>query len=658
MEYGRWKENVPVPNLPGLRSATPRLPARARGHALRYEHGIMGVYDGAVTPRPQTARPASAAPAVKQWDAVPPWAEPGGANTGWTKQTADPIAHSGGVTARAVPSRPMSARPATATAVATPEVSPAWLAYDRQVLRFYAWFEERGAAENLDDLVRFRRCTIYFYLEDGTMHVGEKREANSGLQQGVLVKRHRVPRPGGAGFVGVGDLNVGARVEFYRRVYNIVSCDEFTRDFLTREGVDVPQDGEFPVDRYHERLAQQERREAKGAKGNPTAFAKARKFYDYDRQVLRFFCTWDNRNEMYGDRRAYVLHYFLADDTVEVLEVIERNSGRDPFPKLLNRGPLPKQVYSLGAPPMSEDTRRRVRHEFYNWTELRVGGVILVYGRPLQIHDCDEFTRSFYIQELGLSDQDFVPLPVEDHAPPPPERKIPPHVGLAVGSEEDSAENCKRLIPKARQRDWHQWNDAKGEQLIFKAVFAEDEVYKFRTSVDADREFVLKYFLEDDTVSIFEPPIRNSGVVGGPFLHRGVLRKPGSKLTYKARDLYCGARLIVNNRLFELTAADEATLKHMEAHPQTFPRSDFAGVAGRVAHETRADGGAALKDALIRRDRLGQGLLTVEEVKAALMETCSVVAHEALTVARRLFSPQQGGVEAQTLLRTLGLLDM
>jgi hypothetical protein len=65
--------------------------------------------------------------------------------------------------------------------------------------------------------------------------------------------------------------------------------------------------------------------------------------------------------------RAFILHYFLADDTVEVLEVLQRNSGRDPFPKLLRRQQLPKQNYSIGVRPASDDTRRRAGHEYYSW---------------------------------------------------------------------------------------------------------------------------------------------------------------------------------------------------------------------------------------------------------------------------------------------------
>lgn len=48
---------------------------------------------------------------------------------------------------------------------------------------------------------------------------------------------------------------------------------------------------------------------------------KLRQFMDYSRKVLRFYCVWDDRDRLYGDRRPYVVHYFLEDDTVEILEV-------------------------------------------------------------------------------------------------------------------------------------------------------------------------------------------------------------------------------------------------------------------------------------------------------------------------------------------------
>jgi hypothetical protein len=39
----------------------------------------------------------------------------------------------------------------------------------------------------------------------------------------------------------------------------------------------------------------------------------------------------------------YVIHYYLADDTIEIREVHFANNGRDQFPLLLKRQKLPKQ---------------------------------------------------------------------------------------------------------------------------------------------------------------------------------------------------------------------------------------------------------------------------------------------------------------------------
>ena len=45
---------------------------------------------------------------------------------------------------------------------------------------------------------------------------------------------------------------------------------------------------------------------------------------------------------MFGDAREMELHYFLADDTVEICERIPNNSGRDAVPMFLRRQRLPK----------------------------------------------------------------------------------------------------------------------------------------------------------------------------------------------------------------------------------------------------------------------------------------------------------------------------
>ena len=46
-----------------------------------------------------------------------------------------------------------------------------------------------------------------------------------------------------------------------------------------------------------------------------------KQFLDYDRRVLRFYVFWDDSDNMFGDKRQMVLHYFLSDDTIEIREV-------------------------------------------------------------------------------------------------------------------------------------------------------------------------------------------------------------------------------------------------------------------------------------------------------------------------------------------------
>ena len=50
--------------------------------------------------------------------------------------------------------------------------------------------------------------------------------------------------------------------------------------------------------------------------------AAVTKFLENDGKVLRFYCTWDERRpDGATEKRPFVLHMFLADDSVEILEV-------------------------------------------------------------------------------------------------------------------------------------------------------------------------------------------------------------------------------------------------------------------------------------------------------------------------------------------------
>jgi hypothetical protein len=56
------------------------------------------------------------------------------------------------------------------------------------------------------------------------------------------------------------------------------------------------------------------------------------------------------------------------------------------------------------------------------------------------------------------------------------------------------------------------------------------------SEVDRERDFVISYFMVDDSMSIYEAPKRNLGLTGGRFLARGPApKKPGTNKPYQVR---------------------------------------------------------------------------------------------------------------------------
>ena len=63
---------------------------------------------------------------------------------------------------------------------------PSWVAFDKQVLSFDAYFQE-AVHEKREEQYRVRHCKIYFYLEDDSIQVIEPRLKNAGIPQGLHI---------------------------------------------------------------------------------------------------------------------------------------------------------------------------------------------------------------------------------------------------------------------------------------------------------------------------------------------------------------------------------------------------------------------------------------------------------------------------------------
>ncbi|XP_078612386.1 EF-hand domain-containing family member C2-like [Branchiostoma floridae x Branchiostoma japonicum] len=551
---------------------------------------------------------------------------------------------------------------------------PAWLAFDRQVLSFDAYFQE-AVNEKREEQFRVRKCKVYFYLEDDSIQVNEPQVKNSGIPQGTLIRRHRIPLPppNEDEYYTVEHFNVGKEIEFYGRTFKLTNCNQFTANFLRKLGVQVNLPENTPSDPYSGYRQQLD--DSMQPLRPYERYDTLKQFLDNDGKVLRFYCYWDDSDAMFGDSREMVMHYFLADDTIEIREKITPNSGRDAAPKFLNRARLPKNAPTPLNQP-GEKTDRTVLNvfgptghggryildslktgavhlDFYHDGDLTIGSVINVWGRKMVICDCDEFTREYYRSKYGISD--FGPMPYKAPAPGRPGRVVPPYNGF--GSEEDSLCSCAGLIPKPPRRDFIKFmeKDRHGLESNVLRFMARMDTTK---PIDADRRFIISYFLSDDTLLVFEPPVRNSGVIGGKFLERSRVKKPGQELYksepsayYLAQDLFVGAKVQFNNHIFVLIDADEYAFRYMEKHSSEFPVAHVHNILGKLKDQALKNTDD-IKQFFLRNDPEGRGQIPYEVFRNLLTQVCGnkLAEHEIMTLGRYFSERQDEQVNMSVLL--------
>ena len=362
------------------------------------------------------------------------------------------------------------------------------------MLNFKAYFLE-PVVESQTENYRIRKCTIYFYLDDDTFHIIEPRVANSGIPQGIFLKRAKLPKPDGSGEdYDWPDLCLGMDLNVYGRVFRIIDCDEFTRSYYANEGANIGNAEDYPEDPFEKARSMINMKqippdqaefknyiEVKLKGGRPNGGLK--EFLDNDRRVLCFKILWDD-SSYDGGEKFYALNFFLSDNSVEVKEINTQNSGRHPFPKLLKRQKLAKQPILTHCPGMSLRTE-----EYYMPRDIRCGETIKIYGRDCLIFDCDDFTKKWYQQELGMGQQ---PMRLPAAAPTVQYQPVPPYNGY--GTEQDSMGSVISLQKKA-------------PKVNMKKMFKQDmHILRFNAKLvstepdDENREFIISFYCGDDTI--------------------------------------------------------------------------------------------------------------------------------------------------------------
>ncbi|XP_054011468.1 EF-hand domain-containing family member C2-like isoform X1 [Hylaeus anthracinus] len=555
---------------------------------------------------------------------------------------------------------------------------PPWIAYDGQRLMFKAFFQET-VQERWKTAYQIRIVNISFFLEDGTMKVSEPSTENSGLEQGVLLKRQRVPMPDPVRYryYDIIDLNIGKEPEIFGRVYKIVDCDKFTRQFLNRMGIPVPDPIEIPKDPYTELR----KFEAFPKKPNRRVDSRGN-FMKYDRQVLRFYGYWDDTDSLYGVIHDLEIHYYLADNTMEIKENVPPNSGRDSGFMFLRRMKVPKffsGLEPLGAGDpftvlnvIGDDTARgyysidslntgQVCRDIYKDNELNIGARINVFGRKIVIIDMDGFTKEYYRTKYGLDD--FTPLQRPrkgDEVCMKVEKYIPPYNGF--GSYEDSLGNCFSVLPQPPKIDIIKF-------LYYDKQGFDSHVLRFRAKMvskspeNQGRAFIIRVFLMDDTISIFELGIRNSGFRRSLFQKRMPVMLPNQEIFvnrkpdyYKPKDFYIGARVNLNNFIFELISADVYALRYMELHRDKFPQADVRLILGKLREILKP----VYKEFIqhytpVKSIDEDLSILSYEKLRDMLYKYSNgkITEHETITIARHYSSHEKKEFRTREYVRTL-----
>lgn len=525
---------------------------------------------------------------------------------------------------------------------------PGWDALQRHVLKFYGYFKEAVVETNAENF-RVRNVVILYFLEDDTCQVTEPKQDNSGLPQGTLIRRHRLPLPDGR-HLKVEDLKIGGHLNLYEKTMRITDCDPFTRAYYEHignaQGPPLPEEKDpFMMTRedIHHKSAKQPRtqekiyREVMLGGGQPNE--NMRQFLENDKKVLRFHAIMDDLSTPQFERRPFIILFFLADDTMEIRELYPNNCGRDNFPIFFRRGKMARGSVEVQGPQALD----KAKEEFIHGHELYVGQMVSLSGSQFFVYDADEFTRKYFTEVLGhkLEDKWDVQLPQRQV----PRAKTPPYTGF--GSWEDSMASVSSLIPKAPKKDLVKLFKNEGKILRFTARYVNPR------PEDQKRLFVFNYNLADDHLSVHEPPQRNLGIVTGRFLEKASHVNAETGELFKPDDLKPGNIVSVYNHRFEMLGMDEYTRKTMENPDMEHKKFDLNVVLRKIRESMRQQ--FHLVHHIFRRfDSDHDGVLTLAEFKSALQKYgFNMSEEESLSVMKHFDRQRLGHVDYNEFCKAL-----
>eukprot|EP01060_Flectonema_neradi_P012676 TRINITY_DN19437_c0_g2_i1.p1 TRINITY_DN19437_c0_g2~~TRINITY_DN19437_c0_g2_i1.p1 ORF type:complete len:885 (+),score=165.70 TRINITY_DN19437_c0_g2_i1:234-2657(+) len=302
-----------------------------------------------------------------------------------------------------------------------------FLAGDSQVCRYWAIWNDTDNPHG-----EMRRFEIRYYLQDGTAEILENLQPNSGREPcRSFCARRRLPKPGMAtgadltfssranGFrydapAGVKesdcyyddmDLRIGETITIFGRKLDIYSCDRWTRDYYTQQGIDVPDD--IDVSHLSRVPTPPSLRPPKhngfGTEADSIGNCKSLvlrapkqdtvKWHKHAETLLRFKCKLHSPSEANDSLRRFIITFYVADDTMMVNEISVRNTGY-----LAGRF-LKRQRIRKATTPEGDSV-------YYAHEDLYPDVVLDIFKHKFEIISMDDFTKKFKESQEGSSSQE------------------------------------------------------------------------------------------------------------------------------------------------------------------------------------------------------------------------------------------------------------
>jgi hypothetical protein len=468
-----------------------------------------------------------------------------------------------------------------------------------KVLRVWGYFNQGRSWDERSPLgiptfddQNTRKLKILLYLVDGTVEMSEKIKQNSGMTGKTFFKRGYLKKADGS-LLEAADMIVGNTIDVLGRRIFINRADGFTKAYFENVGVDLEPTLDAPMSirpdlgaQYATGMVSEIANKAKASSGAKSSDYLAKRaamnnmflFHNFQGCELRFTCialdtSLPPSKRMHNDTiyhsKKFLMIYHLSDSKTEIRVVKSAKSTHDEAPILLKKTLLAKNW---------RDAKKGRAPVYYRMEDYRCGTVMDVYGRMMLLLSCgNEYTRDWY-RDMGIEQQDVT---LSEPVIKPVVHPLPGKGDgfLSIGSDLDTLATVYGMPKPARDLEKAMRNQ--GRQLRSKAKFLTNK------EQDKHRVFMITYYLEDDTIQIFEEVIRNSGFGGGSFLKRGKyinLLPVDSSLPreFTPQDIFLGNVISVNGHEMRIMEMDNLSLRFCESYPEEFPLFDTFLVVRRV----------------------------------------------------------------------------